>query len=61
LQEGASAVGPLMDFCFETHVNPSVALSDGANMIKLDLLYSLVEELNYIQAVSKLRSSNENY
>jgi len=29
----------------ETHPNPSVALSDGANMLKLDLLESLLEQL----------------
>ncbi len=39
LARGASAVG-VDGFFFETHFNPSVALSDGANMIKLDLLYS---------------------
>lgn len=29
----------------ETHPNPSVALSDGANMLQLDLLESLLEQL----------------
>jgi 2-dehydro-3-deoxyphosphooctonate aldolase (KDO 8-P synthase) len=29
----------------ETHPNPSVAKSDGANMLKLDLLESLLEKL----------------
>jgi 2-dehydro-3-deoxyphosphooctonate aldolase (KDO 8-P synthase) len=29
----------------ETHPNPSVALSDGANMLKLDLLENLLEQL----------------
>jgi 2-dehydro-3-deoxyphosphooctonate aldolase (KDO 8-P synthase) len=29
----------------ETHPNPSVALSDGANMLRLDLLESLLEQL----------------
>ncbi len=29
----------------ETHPNPSVALSDGANMLKLDLLESLIKSL----------------
>jgi 2-dehydro-3-deoxyphosphooctonate aldolase (KDO 8-P synthase) len=29
----------------ETHPNPAVALSDGANMLKLDLLESLLEKL----------------
>jgi len=29
----------------ETHPNPSKALSDGANMLKLDLLESLLQQL----------------
>ncbi|MFT4024076.1 MAG: hypothetical protein QM664_09875 [Flavihumibacter sp.] len=29
----------------ETHPDPAVALSDGANMLKLDLLPALLEEL----------------
>jgi len=29
----------------ETHPNPAVAMSDGANMLKLDLLESLLEKL----------------
>jgi 2-dehydro-3-deoxyphosphooctonate aldolase (KDO 8-P synthase) len=29
----------------ETHPNPAVAKSDGANMLKLDLLESLLEQL----------------
>ena len=29
----------------ETHPNPAVALSDGANMLKLDLLEKLLEQL----------------
>ncbi|MGL5730691.1 MAG: 3-deoxy-8-phosphooctulonate synthase, partial [Bacteroidales bacterium] len=29
----------------ETHMNPSVAKSDGANMLRLDLLESLMERL----------------
>ncbi len=59
LARGACAVG-VDGFFFETHFDPSIALSDGANMIKIDRLYSLVEELNYIQAVSGLRSLDEN-
>ena len=29
----------------ETHPNPAVALSDGANMLKLDLLEGLLQQL----------------
>jgi len=58
LARGASAVG-VDGYFFETHFDPSIALSDGANMIKLDRLYSLVEELKYIEAVTDLRSLDE--
>jgi 2-dehydro-3-deoxyphosphooctonate aldolase (KDO 8-P synthase) len=29
----------------ETHPNPSIAMSDGANMLRLDLLKGLLEQL----------------
>ena len=35
----------------ETHPNPSVALSDGANMLRLDLLENLLEKLVAIRKV----------
>ena len=35
----------------ETHPNPSVALSDGANMLKLDLLEKLLEKLVKLRKV----------
>jgi len=35
----------------ETHPNPSVALSDGANMLKLDLLENLLEKLVKLRKV----------
>src|SRR5690606_10680523 len=38
----------------ETHPNPSVAKSDGANMLKLDLLQALLQKLTILkQAVNK--------
>ncbi|MDR3273361.1 MAG: 3-deoxy-8-phosphooctulonate synthase [Flavobacteriaceae bacterium] len=37
----------------ETHPDPSKALSDGANMLKLDLLESLLEKLTAIRKVVK--------
>ena len=33
----------------ETHPNPSVAKSDGANMLKLDLLDQLLEKLTRVR------------
>lgn len=40
----------------ETHPNPSVAKSDGANMLKLDLLPSLLENLTVLRrAVNEIK------
>ena len=50
LAKGAAAVG-VDGFFFETHFDPSVALSDGPNMIKLDELESLVEKIKKIQEI----------
>lgn len=47
LARAAAAVG-VDGFFFETHFDPSIALSDGANMIKLDLLKSKVDKLMQI-------------
>jgi len=44
LARGASAVG-VDGFFFETHFDPSIALSDGANMIKLERLEELIKEI----------------
>ncbi len=38
-------------FFFETHFDPSIALSDGANMIKLDELKELVTQIDAIRAI----------
>ena len=39
----------------ETHPNPSIAKSDGANMLRLDLLQGLLEQLVVLRrAVSKI-------
>jgi 2-dehydro-3-deoxyphosphooctonate aldolase (KDO 8-P synthase) len=35
----------------ETHPNPSIAKSDGANMLRLDLLQGLLEQLVMIRKV----------
>jgi 2-dehydro-3-deoxyphosphooctonate aldolase (KDO 8-P synthase) len=34
-----------MDSFFETHTDPSVALSDGPNMLKIDDLYKTVSDI----------------
>ncbi len=43
LARGASAVG-VDGMFFETHFNPKIALSDGANMIKMRELERLMEQ-----------------
>ncbi len=50
LAKGAAAVG-VDGFFFETHFDPSIALSDGPNMIKLDELESLIEKIKKIQEI----------
>ncbi|NOQ30851.1 MAG: 3-deoxy-8-phosphooctulonate synthase [Helicobacteraceae bacterium] len=52
LAKGAAAIG-VDGFFFETHFDPSVALSDGANMLKLDQLKKLTFKLLEIEEVSK--------
>jgi 2-dehydro-3-deoxyphosphooctonate aldolase (KDO 8-P synthase) len=50
LSRAAAAVG-VDGFFFETHFDPSVALSDGPNMLKLDQLKSLSEILLKIEGI----------
>jgi len=50
LAKGAAAVG-VDGFFFETHFDPSVALSDGPNMLKLDQLKNLIEKIKKIQEI----------
>jgi len=50
LAKAAAAVG-VDGFFFETHFDPSIALSDGPNMVKLDELEKLIEKIKKIQAV----------
>ena len=50
LSRGAAAVG-VDGFFFETHFDPSIALSDGPNMIKLDKLEKLIEQIDAIRAI----------
>ena len=53
LSRAAAAVG-VDGFFFETHFDPSVALSDGPNMLKLDQLKSLTETLLKIDEAAHL-------
>ncbi|SFV60467.1 2-Keto-3-deoxy-D-manno-octulosonate-8-phosphate synthase [hydrothermal vent metagenome] len=50
LARAAAAVG-VDGFFFETHFDPSVALSDGPNMIKLNELETLIETIKQIQEI----------
>lgn len=50
LSKAAAAVG-VDGFFFETHFDPSIALSDGPNMLRLEQLKSLTETLTKIDAV----------
>jgi len=51
LAKAASAVG-VDGFFFETHFDPSIALSDGPNMIKLEKLNSLIKTIKKIREIS---------
>ncbi len=48
LSRAASAVG-VDGFFYETHFDPSIALSDGANMLKIDELKKLIKRIKKIQ------------
>jgi len=50
LARAAAAVG-VDGFFFETHFDPSVALSDGPNMIKLDELDTLIKQIDAIRGI----------
>ena len=52
LASAAAAVG-VDGFFFETHVDPSCALSDGPNMLKLENLYTTTETILAIQEAIK--------
>ena len=51
LARAAAAVG-VDGFFFETHPNPSSALSDGPNMVPLQEMYSLIEKIITISDLS---------
>lgn len=48
LAKAAAAIG-VDGFFFETHFDPSIALSDGPNMLKIDDLYKTVDDIFKIQ------------
>ena len=50
LAKAAAAIG-VDGFFFETHVDPSVALSDGPNMVQVDELYNVINDIFAIQEV----------
>jgi len=50
LAKGAAAVG-VDGFFFETHFDPSIALSDGPNMLKLEELSNLIEKIKKIEEI----------
>ncbi len=50
LARAAASVG-VDGFFFETHFDPSVALSDGPNMLQIDDLYKTVDQIFRIQEV----------
>ncbi|MEA2050689.1 MAG: 3-deoxy-8-phosphooctulonate synthase [Campylobacterota bacterium] len=50
LAKAAAAVG-VDGFFFETHFDPSCALSDGPNMLKIDDLYKTIDDIFKIQDV----------
>lgn len=52
LAKAAAAVG-VDGFFFETHFDPSIAKSDGPNMLKIDDLKKTIEDIKRIQEVLK--------
>ena len=50
LARAAAAVG-IDGFFFETHFDPSIALSDGPNMIQLEELKTLIDEIKSINII----------
>ena len=50
LAKAAAAIG-VDGFFFETHFDPTVALSDGPNMLKLQELEKLIEKIKLIQEI----------
>jgi len=52
MARAAASIG-VDGFFFETHVDPSVALSDGPNMLKIDEMYKTVEDIFAIKEALK--------
>lgn len=53
MARAAASVG-VDGFFFETHIDPSVAKSDGPNMLQVDKLYATLDEIFAIQDALKL-------
>ena len=47
----AAAAAGVDGFFFETHFDPSIALSDGPNMIELTKLDALIEQIDAIRSI----------
>jgi 2-dehydro-3-deoxyphosphooctonate aldolase (KDO 8-P synthase) len=50
LSSAAAAIG-VDGYFFETHFDPSVALSDGPNMIRLETLEKLIAKIKKIEEI----------
>ena len=50
LAKAAAAIG-VDGFFFETHFDPSIALSDGPNMLKLQDLNNVIQKIKLIQEI----------
>jgi 2-dehydro-3-deoxyphosphooctonate aldolase (KDO 8-P synthase) len=50
LARAAAAIG-VDGFFFETHFDPSIALSDGPNMIELSKLDNLIKQIDAIRSI----------
>jgi len=50
LSRAAAALG-VDGFFFETHFDPSIALSDGPNMIELSKLDTLIQQIDAIRTI----------
>ena len=50
LAKAAAAVG-VDGFFFETHFDPSIALSDGPNMVKLEQLDAIISTIKQIREI----------
>jgi 2-dehydro-3-deoxyphosphooctonate aldolase (KDO 8-P synthase) len=57
LAKAAAAIG-VDGFFFETHFDPSIALSDGPNMLTISELYNTIDDIFKIQEVLGYNTKN---